>query len=368
VLTRRALLGTGMAALPLAAAARAWAWDGPPSLLAPAAGAIEKGLAYLAAQQHKDGVLAGSFGADAWKGNVAVTSLVGLAFLSGGHLPGRGPFAAVVENALGFVLRQAGPQGLLDNAAADPQGGRAMYSHGFGTLFLAEAHGTVVQAEAAEKVLETLRRAVRLLLATQNDEGGWRYAPEPVAQADLSVTAAQAMALRAARNVGVAVPRAAMAKCLGFLHRCQERPSGGFHYMPGEGRASFPLTAAGLAALHCCGENVGPAVEAARTFLAAYRPGRPSLPAVNPEYYLYGHYYAAPAMRQAGPAVWRPWYEAVRDELLAKPPAPARGEPAPNRRQADGSWHDPKHGAHYATAMACLILQVPKNYLPIFQN
>ena len=46
---------------------------------------------------------------------------------------------------------------------------------------------------------EVLTRAVQLIIETQNAEGGWRYHPHR-ADADLSVTICQIMALRAARN------------------------------------------------------------------------------------------------------------------------------------------------------------------------
>src|SRR4051794_2016494 len=45
--------------------------------------AIERGLAYLAAQRHPDG----SFGTHNYRGNVAVTSLAGIAFMAGGYQP-----------------------------------------------------------------------------------------------------------------------------------------------------------------------------------------------------------------------------------------------------------------------------------------
>jgi hypothetical protein len=34
----------------------------------------------------------------------------------------------------------------------------------------------------------------------------------------------------------------------------------------------------------------------------------------------------------------------------------------------DGSWLDHTVCADYATAMACIILQIPNNYLPIMQK
>ncbi len=72
-------------------------------------------------------------------------------------------------------------------------------------------------------------------------------------------------------------------------------------------------------------------------------------------HYFYGHYYAVQAMYTAGGTYWKEWYPAIRDALVS------------SQDPADGSWHD-HVDQHYATAMACLILQVPNNYLPILQK
>src|SRR5437016_976812 len=50
--------------------------------------AIDRGLAYLSSQQHEDG----SFGTLNHHGNVAITSVAGLAFMAGGNQPGRGRY------------------------------------------------------------------------------------------------------------------------------------------------------------------------------------------------------------------------------------------------------------------------------------
>src|SRR5262245_10175790 len=60
--------------------------------------AIDQGLAYLASHQRHDH----SFGTNQYAGNVAVTSLAALAFMAGGHLPGRGQYGKVVSGALDF--------------------------------------------------------------------------------------------------------------------------------------------------------------------------------------------------------------------------------------------------------------------------
>ena len=58
---------------------------------------------------------------------------------------------------------------------AHPHG--PMYGHGFGTLFLAESHGTIADRELRRRVREALGRAVKVILDSQNAEGGWRYQP-----------------------------------------------------------------------------------------------------------------------------------------------------------------------------------------------
>ncbi len=73
-----------------------------------------------------------------------------------------------------------------------------MYSHGFGTLFLAEVYGMVPDQNLQKRLRGTIERAVRLIETTQNGEGGWRYDPKPD-QADVSVTICQIMALRSSQ-------------------------------------------------------------------------------------------------------------------------------------------------------------------------
>ena len=50
--------------------------------------AIKTGLAWLSRNQNADG----SYGNGTYRGNIAVTSLAGLAFMASGSSPGRGPY------------------------------------------------------------------------------------------------------------------------------------------------------------------------------------------------------------------------------------------------------------------------------------
>jgi hypothetical protein len=317
--------------------------------------AIDKGLEFL---QRARNVRDGSFGTNQYAGNVAVTSLAGIAFMAGGHQPNRGRYGRVVTEALRFVLSQENRDGrhpgYLHNPNATPHG--PMYGHGFGTLFLAEASGMVHDKRLREEVNDKLHKAVQLILDSQNAEGGWRYTPES-RDADLSVTICQIMALRAARNAGVMVPKSKVDRCVEYVKRCQDKLGGWFRYMAqgggGGGQQAFARTAAGVVALYSAGIYKGREIDEGLKFLSNNRPnngllGRPDM------HYFYGHYYAVQAMWTAGGDYWREWYPAIRDELLG-------------RQAGDGSWMDPIC-THYGTAMASIILQVPNNYLPILQK
>jgi len=219
-----------------------------------------------------------------------------------------------------------------------------MYGHGLATLFVAEVHGMTNDPA----VREALRRAVRLIVSTQNEEGGWRYQPVR-ADADISVTICQIMALRAARNSGVYVDKTVIEKGVEYV-RASQNPDGGFRYMLSSGGSAFARSAAGVAALQYAGIYGGEAIERGLHYVKRFRP--PNEQTVG--HYFYGHYYAAQAMFLAGDRYWKDWWPAVRDELLSK-------------QMPEGSWRG-QAGQEYGTAMALVILQMPDRLLPIFQK
>jgi hypothetical protein len=302
---------------------------------------IETGLAWLAKQQLGDG----SFGSGAYKGNIAVTSLAGLAFMAAGSSPGRGMYGAQIDKALVYVMDNTAPSGFIAVASSSTPG--PMYSHGFGALFLAEAYGMTRRPEIREK----LQKAVNLIVDTQNAEGGWRYQPVR-SDADLSVTICQINALRAARNAGIFVPKETVDACIRYVKQSQNS-DGGFKYMLQGGVSAFPRSAAGIVALYSASEYGGKEVEAGISYLKQFMPDQ-RLGGQNARYYFYGHYYAVQAMWIRGGDDWNAWYPAVRDELI-------------RRQTAQGYWPD-SICQEYGTAMALIILQVPNNMLPIFQR
>jgi hypothetical protein len=309
-------------------------------LAAPAEKAIEKGLAFLATRQADDG----AFSTNGYGRNVAVCALAGMAWLSGGSTPDRGPYGEEVGRVTDFLLANTDDSGFISVDGAASHG--PMYGHGFATLFLAEVYGMSPREDLREK----LARAIDLIVRTQNDEGGWRYQPRK-ADADLSVTVCQVMALRAARNAGLRVPNQTVDKSVEYVRRSQN-PDGGFRYMLPPGDSQFPRSAAGVVALYSAGIYKGPEIERGLRYLDQFLP-RDNGPAQDVHFF-YGQYYAVQAMWQADGKRWERWYPAIRDTLVA-------------RQQADGSWADPIC-AEYGTAMATIVLEMPVSSVPIFQR
>lgn len=303
--------------------------------------AIDAGLEFLARQQNKNG----SFGKGANAENVGVVSLAGIAFMSQGSLPGKGKYGGELNKIVSFILKHCHENGFINNPMSETHG--PMYGHGFATLFLAEAYGAYPEPELREK----LAKATQLIIDTQNSDGGWRYHPQR-ADADISVTICQVMALRAAKNAGIYVPNSTIKRCVDYVKKSQN-PDGGFRYILKPGSSAFPRTAAGIVALYSSGIYEGEEIKKGLEYLLGNRPEQDS--GLEESHYFYGHYYAVQAMWQAGGSYWKNWYPSIRDELLLM------------QNKQSGSWNDPV-SAEYGTAMASIILQMPNNYLPIFQR
>lgn len=307
--------------------------------------AVQRGFESLRRLQKSDG----SFGQGRFGEHVGITSLCAIALMADGNVPGRGEFGDCVQKALDFVLSHSTETGLL--VSDDTHG--PMYGHGFATLFLGEIYG---MNQDDDRVRDALVRAVQLIVSSQNDEGGWRYNPVP-ADADVSVTICEIMALRSARNAGIKVPKSTIDDAIRYVRSCQN-DDGGFRYMKEVSGSAWPRTAAGIASLFYAGVYEDQSIDRGLDYLTrnAFPRGTGGIGVgFAQQHYFYGHYYAVQAMYLAGGERWKNWWPAIRDELIAK-------------QNADGTWTDQQVGEAYGTAMALIVLQMPKRYLPIFQR
>ncbi len=331
--------------------------------------AVKAGLAWLAANQEANGSwnckigykVNEGYNYERETGHVGVTSLACIAFLAGGHLPGRGEYGEVVEKGLEFVLSSVKDDGYISRF------GSRMYSHAFATLFLAEIYGMTHR----DDVRLNLQKAVDFIVKSQNAQGGWRY--EPYApESDMSIVVCQVLALRAARNIGIRVPKSTVDRAAryvvdsavsgndftrrGFGSRAAE--AGTFHYQKeSNSRSSFALTAAGVTALNGLGIYSDESIQNGLDYLRRRLSGFNSKYGRNGHYFFwYGHYYGVQAMYTAGSPYWEPYFVTLRDKLI-------------DMQEADGAFpNGVGPGKPLSTAMGVLILEIPYRYLPIFQR
>jgi hypothetical protein len=161
------------------------------------------------------------------------------------------------------------------------------------------------------------------------------------------------MALRAAHNCGIAVPKETIERSIDYVRRSQNN-DGGFKYqLLRSAESKFPRSAAALVALYTSGVHEGDVIDRGLEYMMQFRPS--GLQHRDSQHYYYGHYYASQAAWHAGGEYWEQWYPAIRDALL-------------EQQTSDGSWSDHWIGNEYATAMSLLVLQTPNNLLPIFER
>lgn len=334
--------------------------------------AVEKGIAYLLARQHPDGgigserVIPGRPLAECseiglYGKHPAVAGLTGLALIANGSTPEGGPHRESVERLLGFLLdttpTDGAKRGIVGSEPQGTAGGpkksgnlQPMYGQGFAIPFLAECLGSSERPDLRPK----LELAVERLVRSQNTQGGWRYEAEVVDEADISVTATQLIALRTAKNAGLYVPNETIDQAVSYIKRCHNA-DGGFRYRLVLKESGFARSAAALVALQSAGIYEGEEIAAGFRYLEQFLPDR--LRGREPEYFVYGRYYAAQAYWLAGPNTpieAKRHYAAIVTEMLA-------------RQLPDGSWPSTISN-ETETAMALILLRLPKGLLPSMQK
>lgn len=325
----------------------AFSADSPADLLSPRLDpAIAKGLAFLASQQKPSGAV------DAGGPPLAMTGLSLMSFLSAGYAPGQGKFGAAVTGAIDYLVAQAPDDGYFGKVD-----GSRMYGHGIITLALAEAYGVEKGKDRRAKLRRVLDRAVKVILDAQqvkkdpNNAGGWRYEPGS-GDSDLSLSGWCALALRAASNAGVNVPKDRVQRAVQYVLKCYRADQKGFAYQPNN-EISPPMTGVGVLNLYLLDAADRPEAMIASKTLTE------KLINVQTRFQYYALYYTTQAAYQAGENIWPTVWKVNQDQLL-------------DQQQPDGGWPQSRTGEEpgrvYATAMSVLTLTVPYRLLPIYQR
>ena len=162
--------------------------------------AIKAGLDYLAQTQLQDGNWGGQDGA-AYP--TVMAALGGMAFLSHGDTPSRGPYADNIHRVELYLLGNARPSGLITSPAEADS--RSMYGHGFSLLFLSTVYGMETDPKTRDQLKKVIINAIDLTSRGQGAYGGWTYIPGGGDEGSVTVT--QMQGLRAASNAGFTVPK-----------------------------------------------------------------------------------------------------------------------------------------------------------------
>src|SRR3954471_16978140 len=214
---------------------------------------VKKGLAWMAKNQFKDGHWEGVNGQYA----VSMTALGGMSLLCEGSTIREGKYRDNIRRAVNWLMDRVQPNGLIGNPTSQAEGGRYMYGHGFGLLFLACVVGEEENAKRRERLVQLLEKACKYSLDAQTNRGGWGYvsAKDGSNFDEGSVTITQVQALRAARNAGIVVPKSIIDKAQEYLKNCTTGGGGVIYSLQsGGGGERPPLTAAAVACMFNSGE------------------------------------------------------------------------------------------------------------------
>ncbi len=312
--------------------------------------AIQRGLEYLVRTQGVDGSWRsrGTFGAYP----CALTSLAGLALLSGGHTPVEGEYSPQVRKAVQYVLSCANPSGLIGRIDEEQ---RPMFGHGFALLFLAQVYGMERDPVQLERIRRVVEKGIELTARSQSRDGGWLYTPDAGGD-EGAVTVTQIQGLRAARNVGFDVPKTTIDRALQYIEK-STNPDGGIRYTARDrGPSRPPITAAAVATLYNAGAYEHPAAQRCLAYIKRLlETSRGGTAAIYSGHEFYAILYTGQAMYLSSEDNWRFFFPRMRDELIS-------------RQSAEGSWNGDGVGEAYGTAIALLTLQLPYKYLPILQR
>jgi hypothetical protein len=342
---------------------------------------VDRGLAWLAKSQGKDGRWEETGG----QYPTAMTALAGMCFLMEGSTLAAGRYRESVRRAVDWLLGHVQSNGLI--AAPDQPGeaGRYMHGHGYALLFLSCVYGEEEDRETRLRLEDVLGRAARFSRQAQTHGeskrykdrdgkpqklGGWGY----VAATDGNNfdegpnTLTQVQALHVARRVGVAVPPEAIQEAANYLSEATTEKGGILYSLTcgnGDGRPS--LTAAAVAAAFSAGDYSSPRV---RSWLKFCRGGVAAAAAGGCTSEEYTHYYYgqvayilgddgyAKLFPESKPAERIRWSDYRKDTFAAWKAG----------QQDDGRWTGGTLGVVYRTVVRLFVMQLDRSAVPVYQR
>ena len=341
--------------------------------------AIEKGLAFLARFQRRDGSwslqqFAAFDGISVIDSDTAATGLCLLAFQGAGYNHQQYQYKDLLQRAVDFMLvnQQQNGDYYIAQGTASNQVAR-LYGHAIATLAMCEAYGMTQDP----RIKDSVQQALNFIVESQHVErGGWRYTPGR--EADLSVTGWMLMAVESGRRAGLEIPEDTYQGIKSFLDASQNakkpymysyNPYAPANARQGQGRVpSKTMTSVGLLMrLYTGMDKHSDMALAGAQYLGENLPSirRTKDASLRDTYYWY---YATQVMYHMGGEHWKRWNDRLHPLLIngQEPEGDLAGSWDP-RRPVPDRW-GPHAGRLYVTTMNLLSLEVHYRHLPLYED
>ena len=294
----------------------------------------------------------------------AYAGLAILTYLAHGETTASEKYGPTVERAIRYLVARQNEQGEF----LKTEGSGGVYGHAICTYALSEAYG-MTRIPSLRQVME---KAVQVIIDGQRNHGGWvMYSfgkSGDVARWDVSLSGFCMQALKAAYIAGADNQglKASMDKASEFLVQRQQQ-DGSFPYSAANSGRQPNMTAVSVLCLQLLGYGNHSATKSGLSFLkdADCNWKKPEQAPI------YSWYYVSQAKFHQGGAHWPAWNNKFAPTLI-------------HNQSSDGSWTSPGHALTgdgvtrefrgesinsqvYATTLAALTLQVYYRFLPTYQ-
>ncbi len=286
-----------------------------------------------------------------------------LTFLAHGETTASEKYGPTIERAIRYLVARQNEKGEF----VKTEGSGGVYGHAICSYAISEAYG-MTRIPSLKPVME---RATQLLMNGQKEHGGWvmySFEKGEVPKWDVSLSGFCIQALKAAYIAGAENQglKASLDKAANFLI-ARQRPDGGFPYSAANPGRQPNMTAVSVLCLQLMGYAEHNATKSGLNFL---RDADCSWS--NPEQApIYSWYYVSQAKFHQGGASWSAWNNKFAPTLI-------------RNQSPDGSWTSPGHALTgdgvtrefrgdginnqvYATTLAALTLQVYYRFLPTYK-
>ena len=287
----------------------------------------------------------------------AMTALGILTYLAHGETTASEKYGQTVERAIRYLVARQNEKG--EFAKTDTTGGT--YSQAICVYAISEAYG-MTRIPSLKSVME---KGVQLLIDGQQAKGGYDYKFAKGDRRDTSLGGWCCQAMKAAYIAGAENPNLheAMEKAVEDMKSAQKADDGAFYYSyVGRSHSTHSITAVAVLSLQLLGHAEDKETRAGLSYLG----GADCKWENPPEWPMYAWYYIAQTKFHQGGANWTSWNNQFAPQFI-------------RNQNPDGSWNSAGLGMKagttgredmhpvYATTLAALTLQVYYRFLPTYQ-